>query len=145
MPVICDHGISVKSGRHLLIDGVADPVDYGMGECAGKDDNQSVALLTGANSGGKTTMLELLAHCTILAHMGLPVPAQSAKVVRIESIPVLEKAGCTQSAGALDSAYPRWSCERPSWCSLSHSSWHTRYVRCGRQETGSIQVRSEAP
>ena len=102
MPVICDHGISVKSGRHLLIDGVADPVDYGMGECAGKDDNQSVALLTGANSGGKTTMLELLAHCTILAHMGLPVPAQSAKVGRIESIHVLAKAGGTQSAGALE-------------------------------------------
>ena len=102
MPVICNHGISVKSGRHLLIDGVADPVDYGMGECAGKDDNQSVALLTGANSGGKTTMLELLAHCTILAHMGLPVPAQSAKVGRIESIHVLAKAGGTQSAGALE-------------------------------------------
>ena len=102
MPVICDHGISVKSGRHLLIDGVADPVDYGIGECAGKDDNQSVALLTGANSGGKTTMLELLAHCTILAHMGLPVPAQSAKVGRIESIHVLAKAGGTQSAGALE-------------------------------------------
>ena len=102
MPVICDHGISVKSGRHLLIDGVADPVDYGIGRCAGKDDNQSVALLTGANSGGKTTMLELLAHCTILAHMGLPVPAQSAKVGRIESIHVLAKAGGTQSAGALE-------------------------------------------
>ena len=102
MPVICDHGISVKSGRHLLIDGVADPVDYGIGKCAGKDDNQSVALLTGANSGGKTTMLELLAHCTILAHMGLPVPAQSAKVGRIESIHVLAKAGGTQSAGALE-------------------------------------------
>ena len=102
MPEMCDHGIAIKDGRHLLIDGVADPVDYGLGLCAGKDDRQSIALLTGANSGGKTTMLELLAHCIILAHMGLPVPAKSAKVGRIESLHVLAKAGGTQSAGALE-------------------------------------------
>ena len=102
MPEICEHGISIKAGRHLLIEGVADPVDYGLGKCADKDDRQSIALLTGANSGGKTTMLELLAHCTILAHMGLPVPAKFAKVGRIESLHVLAKAGGTQSAGALE-------------------------------------------
>ena len=102
MPILCEHGISIKEGRHLLIDGTPDPVDYGLGKCANKDDRQSIALLTGANSGGKTTMLELLAHCTILAHMGLPVPAKSAKVGRIESLHVLAKAGGTQSAGALE-------------------------------------------
>jgi dsDNA-specific endonuclease/ATPase MutS2 len=47
-------------------------------------------------------MLELLAHCTILAHMGLPVPAHSARIGRIESLHVLAKAGGTQSAGALE-------------------------------------------
>ncbi|MGB0602978.1 MAG: MutS-related protein, partial [Candidatus Poseidoniaceae archaeon] len=102
MPEISSHGIAIKEGRHLLIDGVPDPVDYGLGNCADAEDRQSIALLTGANSGGKTTMLELLAHCTILAHMGLPVPAKSAKVGRIESIHVLAKAGGTQSAGALE-------------------------------------------
>ncbi|MEC8670342.1 MAG: hypothetical protein VXY11_03855 [Candidatus Thermoplasmatota archaeon] len=102
MPEISKHGIAIKEGRHLLIDGVPDPVDYGLGNCADAEDRQSIALLTGANSGGKTTMLELLAHCTILAHMGLPVPAKSAKVGRIESLHVLAKAGGTQSAGALE-------------------------------------------
>ena len=102
MPEISNHGIAIKEGRHLLIDGVPDPVDYGIGNCADAEDRQSIALLTGANSGGKTTMLELLAHCTILAHMGLPVPAKSAKVGRIESLHVLAKAGGTQSAGALE-------------------------------------------
>ena len=102
MPEISDHGIAIKEGRHLLIDGIPDPVDYGLGNCADAEDRQSIALLTGANSGGKTTMLELLAHCTILAHMGLPVPAKSAKVGRIESLHVLAKAGGTQSAGALE-------------------------------------------
>ncbi len=102
MPEISEHGIAIKEGRHLLIDGVPDPVDYGLGHCADAPDRQSIALLTGANSGGKTTMLELLAHCTILAHMGLPVPAKFAKVGRIESLHVLAKAGGTQSAGALE-------------------------------------------
>tara|TARA_B100000282_G_scaffold244661_1_gene187808 strand:- start:862 stop:2784 length:1923 start_codon:yes stop_codon:yes gene_type:complete len=102
MPVITKHGIAIEEGRHLLIDGVPDPVDYGLGNCADPADRQSIALLTGANSGGKTTMLELLAHCTILAHMGLPVPAKSARVGRIESLHVLAKAGGTQSAGALE-------------------------------------------
>ena len=102
MPEICEGGISIKNGKHLLIDGIADPVSYGLGECADKGDKQSIALLTGANSGGKTTMLELLAHCSILSHMGLPVPAESAKVGRIESLHVLAKAGGTQSAGALE-------------------------------------------
>ena len=102
MPEISDHGIAIKEGRHLLIDGIPDPVDYGLGNCADAEDRQSIALLTGANSGGKTTMLELLAHCTILAHMGLPVPAKSAKVGRIESLHVLAQAGGTQSAGALE-------------------------------------------
>ena len=102
MPEISNHGIAIKEGRHLLIDGIPDPVDYGLGNCADAEDRQSIALLTGANSGGKTTMLELLAHCTILAHMGLPVPAKSARVGRIESLHVLAKAGGTQSAGALE-------------------------------------------
>ena len=102
MPEMCDHGIEIKDGRHLLIDGTPDPVDYGIGRCAKSGDQQSIALLTGANSGGKTTMLELLAHCTILAHMGLPVPAKVAKIGRIESLHVLAKAGGTQSAGALE-------------------------------------------
>jgi len=102
MPEMCDNGIAIKGGRHLLIDGIPDPVDYGLGNCANSGDQQSIALLTGANSGGKTTMLELLAHCTILAHMGLPVPAKSAKIGQIESLHVLAKAGGTQSAGALE-------------------------------------------
>ena len=102
MPEICDHGIAIEQGRHLLIDGVPDPVDYGLGNCASKDDRQSIALLTGANSGGKTTMLELLAHCTILAHMGLPVPAHSARVGQVDALHILAKAGGTQSAGALE-------------------------------------------
>ena len=45
-----------------------------------------VALLTGANSGGKTTLLETLAQVAILAHLGLPVNAKHAVVPPIDGV-----------------------------------------------------------
>ena len=101
LPQLVDHGIWFEQGRHLFIEGDVQPVNYGLGRAAPKGDQQSIALLTGANSGGKTTLLELVAHIAILAHMGLPVPAQHAEVGRVEALHVLAKSGGTQSAGAL--------------------------------------------
>ena len=102
MPELVEHGIWVKEGRHLLLGIAADPVTYGLGKAAEKGDTQPLALLTGANSGGKTTLLELLAHTCILAHMGLPVPAKQARVGNVDALHILAKAGGTQSAGALE-------------------------------------------
>ena len=45
-----------------------------------------VALLTGANSGGKTTLLETLGQVAILAHLGLPVNAKKAVVPHVEGV-----------------------------------------------------------
>ena len=101
-PVMADHGIAIVEGRHPLLGFEPDAVTYGLGRCAQTNDRQSVALLTGANSGGKTTLLELLGLTCILAHMGLPVPAASATVGRVERLEILAKAGGTQSAGALE-------------------------------------------
>ncbi len=39
-----------------------------------------IAVLTGANSGGKSTLLELISQFLILHHWGLPVPAQDAEI-----------------------------------------------------------------
>jgi len=102
LPELVDHGIWFEQGRHLFIEGDVQPVSYGLGRAAPKGDQQSIALLTGANSGGKTTLLELVAHIAILAHMGLPVPAQHAEVGRVDALHVLAKSGGTQSAGALE-------------------------------------------
>ncbi len=102
MPELVEHGVWVKEGRHLLLGIEADPVTYGLGKAAEKGDKQPLALLTGANSGGKTTLLELLAHTCILAHMGLPVPAKQARVGNVDALHILAKAGGTQSAGALE-------------------------------------------
>jgi len=37
-------------------------------------------LLSGVNSGGKTSTLELLAQTVILAHMGFPVPSERCEL-----------------------------------------------------------------
>jgi len=44
------------------------------------------AMLTGANSGGKTTLLMTLAQIVIMSRMGLPVPADSAFIPDISRI-----------------------------------------------------------
>ena len=102
LPELVHHGIWFEGGRHLFINGDVQPVNYGLGRAAPKGDQQPIALLTGANSGGKTTLLELVAHVTILAHMGLPVPAKHAFIGRVEALHVLAKSSGTQSAGALE-------------------------------------------
>jgi hypothetical protein len=95
-------GICMRDGRHILLDVKPDPVTYGIGGPADSKNNQNLALLTGANSGGKTTLIETIAIITLLAHSGLAVPALSAKVGLLDEIHLLAKVTGTQSAGALE-------------------------------------------
>lgn len=48
--------------------------------------NENIALLTGANSGGKTTLLETLTQISIMAQMGLPVSADNVKIKLFDEI-----------------------------------------------------------
>ncbi len=48
--------------------------------------DQNVALLTGANSGGKTTLLETLTQISIMAQMGLPVSADECEIKLFDEI-----------------------------------------------------------
>ncbi len=58
------------------------PVSYNLGGIGG----QRTALLTGANSGGKTTLLEAIAQTVVMASMGMPVPASQALVPPLERL-----------------------------------------------------------
>lgn len=49
-------------------------------------ENENIALLTGANSGGKTTLLETLTQIQIMAQMGLPVSADYAEVKLVDEV-----------------------------------------------------------
>ncbi len=61
-----------------------------------------VAVLTGANSGGKTTLLETLCQVQLLAQMGLPVPAKQAEVGTVDTI-VFHRRHASFNAGVLES------------------------------------------
>jgi len=89
-------GVAVEGGRSPLLDVAFDevePVDYTV---------SGVTLLSGVNSGGKTSTLDLLALVTILAHMGLPVPAESARVERVAELHYYAKSQGTLDAGAFE-------------------------------------------
>ena len=63
---------------------------------------ENVALLTGANSGGKTTLLETMAQISIMTHMGLPVCANEASVKLIDELYFFSKKR-SLDAGAFES------------------------------------------
>ncbi|XGI82779.1 DNA mismatch repair protein [Halorutilales archaeon Cl-col2-1] len=79
------------------------PVTYGVGDTSGSEvPTDRVAVLTGANSGGKTTLLETVCQTVLLAHMGLPVPAESAEVSYFDSV-VFHRRHASFNAGVLES------------------------------------------
>ena len=95
-------GVWMKDGRHLLLGCESDPVTYGIGEVSPEGEKERIALLSGANSGGKTTLLETLATMILLSHSGLPVPACNANIGLLDELHILAKVSGTQSAGALE-------------------------------------------
>ncbi|MFB6106453.1 MAG: helix-hairpin-helix domain-containing protein [Halobacteriaceae archaeon] len=89
-------GFAVEGGRSPLLDvdlDAVEPVDYAV---------DGVALLSGVNSGGKTSTLDLVAVVTLLAHMGLPVPADRARVPAVEQLHYHAKTQGTLDAGAFE-------------------------------------------
>ncbi|WP_229111451.1 MutS-related protein [Halapricum desulfuricans] len=92
-----DGGVAIEGGRSPLLDvpfEAVEPVDYHV---------SGVALLSGVNSGGKTSTLDLIALVVVLAHMGLPVPAEAARVTRIDELHYYAKTQGTLDAGAFES------------------------------------------
>ncbi|NLV02277.1 DNA mismatch repair protein [Haloferax volcanii] len=107
-PDIAETGLAVCGARSLFIDD-PQPVSYAVGDhelaCASGPTppvGDRVSVLTGANSGGKTTLLETLSQVAILASMGLPVPAESAVVGRFDSV-VFHRRHASFNAGVLES------------------------------------------
>jgi dsDNA-specific endonuclease/ATPase MutS2 len=106
-PRLVDDGLAVAGARNLTLSGDVQPVTYGVGthDVAGDPAPPSgdrVAVLTGANSGGKTTLLETLAQVALLASMGLPVPAERADVGRFDTV-VFHRRHASFNAGVLES------------------------------------------
>jgi dsDNA-specific endonuclease/ATPase MutS2 len=112
VPGLGDHGEGFVGGRNPFLlrdsaeatDHEVHPVSYSLGRTMGFKvaKARNVAVLTGANSGGKTTLLTTLASVHILTLYGLPVPCESAEVV---PIPIyLFRRRVTRRIGSLEHA-----------------------------------------
>ena len=102
LPEVCDPGegdgpdVRIEGGRSPLLDvefASVDPVDY---------DVDGVRLLSGVNSGGKTSTLDLVALVVVLAQMGMPVPASAVRLERFTEIHYYAKSQGTLDAGAFE-------------------------------------------
>jgi dsDNA-specific endonuclease/ATPase MutS2 len=97
VPTFGGEGVAIEGGRSPLLDvefDAVDPVDY---------DVSGVTLLSGVNSGGKTSTLDLVAVVVVLAHMGLPVPAERVELERFSELHYYAKTQGTLDAGAFES------------------------------------------
>jgi len=112
-PTIVDDGVAVRNARNLFIGDTVQPVSYAIGShslaggagVASADappTGDRVSVLTGANSGGKTTLLETICAVALLASMGLPVPAEEAEVGAFDRI-VFHRRHASFNAGVLES------------------------------------------
>jgi dsDNA-specific endonuclease/ATPase MutS2 len=103
MPELGGTGVTVEGGRSPLLDEPrehVEPVDYGV---------DGVALLSGVNSGGKTSLLDLVAAVVVLAHIGMPVPAEAARIQRFEQLHYHAKTQGTLDAGAFESTLQQFA------------------------------------
>lgn len=100
--------LGIKKARHLplAIEGKAEPVSYSLGDSSIALEGSSgerVAVITGANSGGKTTLLETVAYCQIAWQCGFPVLAEEAELPLLEKLYFFSRPGGSSSAGGLES------------------------------------------
>lgn len=94
-----------EEGCHLFLE-KPDAVSYCLG--AGEH-KETVALLSGVNSGGKTSLLDLTAQIVILAHMGLPAPARNCRLSLFQEMYYFSKSRGTLSAGAFETAMKKFA------------------------------------
>ena len=98
-PKIAD-GFSFQGGLHLNLALENNPeiqrINYRL------ESPHNVVLLTGANSGGKTTLLETIAQICIMSQIGLPVCATKARVKLVDEVYFFSKKR-SLDAGAFES------------------------------------------
>ena len=104
--------LAMVEARNLTLEAANDsvqPVTYALGahglesapDDAGVPGDERVTVLTGANSGGKTTLLETCFQVVLLASMGLPVPAAHATVTPVDTL-VFHRRHASFNAGVLE-------------------------------------------
>ena len=87
------------------------PISYVVGNISGPEgtNRERVVLLSGANSGGKTCCLQLIAQIIMLAQTGFPIPAKNSNVGLFDEIYYFSKSKGTLDAGAFENALETFS------------------------------------
>jgi DNA mismatch repair protein MutS2 len=96
------------NGKH----GTVEPIDYSIGRNPYQPpgtNSENCAILSGANSGGKTTTIQTLAQIVILAQSGLPVPAKNAYLPAFEELYFFYKSRGMVSAGAFETTLKQFA------------------------------------
>ncbi|NHI83581.1 MAG: hypothetical protein EAX81_04705 [Candidatus Thorarchaeota archaeon] len=99
---------SMLRGRHRKVQ----PIDYVIGNSLFKPDGtngENCAILSGANSGGKTTTIQTLAQIATMAQTGFPVPAENAYLPPFEEIYFFYKSRGMVSAGAFETTLKQFA------------------------------------
>ncbi|MFX0084809.1 MAG: hypothetical protein ACFFAU_03975 [Candidatus Hodarchaeota archaeon] len=106
-------GLIVEESRNLFLlreqhrsNIQVDPVTYAIGEIGkinGIVNGERIILLSGANSGGKTTLIVSMAIMVILGQMGLPIPCKRAVLSGFEELHYYRKSSGHMDAGAFES------------------------------------------
>ncbi|MFX0169270.1 MAG: helix-hairpin-helix domain-containing protein [Candidatus Hodarchaeota archaeon] len=107
-------GLSFREGRNIFLSQMERsgklevvPVSYSIGGNSTASEltkGERVVLLSGANSGGKSCLLQNIAQIAILAQMGMLVPAKQAEVGIFDELYYYAKATGMLSAGAFESS-----------------------------------------
>ncbi|NWF96094.1 MAG: hypothetical protein HXY34_08115 [Candidatus Thorarchaeota archaeon] len=113
-------GVGVRGARNLFLvesmlkekHGAVQPIDYAIGKTpvrpAGTN-GENCAILSGANSGGKTTTIQTLAQVVTLAQAGFPVPAEEAHLRPFDEVYFFYKSRGMVSAGAFETTLKQFA------------------------------------
>jgi DNA mismatch repair protein MutS2 len=99
---------SFLKGKH----GKVQPIDYSIGKTPFQPvgtNGENCALLSGANSGGKTTTIQTIAQVVTMAQSGFPVPAKQAYVPVFEELYFFYKSRGMVSAGAFETTLKQFA------------------------------------
>jgi len=99
---------SFLKGKH----GKVQPIDYSIGKTPFQPEGtngENCALLSGANSGGKTTTIQTIAQVVTMAQSGFPVPAKRAYVPVFEELYFFYKSRGMVSAGAFETTLKQFA------------------------------------
>ena len=113
-------GVGVQGATNLFLTeaylkgkhGKVQPIDYSIGKTpfqpAGTK-GENCALLSGANSGGKTTTIQTLAQIVTMGQSGFPVPARQAYIPVFEELYFFYKSRGMINAGAFETTLKQFA------------------------------------